>query len=343
MSELRRDPVTGHWVCLAPGRAARPEAPSSGNAISAAASADCPFCEGHETNTPPEVAAVRPAGGGPDSPGWLVRVVPNLYPAFSNEDGEADLGNLLHAHGPALGACEVIIHSPDHRRWLPFLSAEQAELVMATTLESYRRHSVPGVGSVVALCNHGREAGASLAHPHGQLYATRVASPWLENEFHGAEEAHRGLGVCVFCRMIEEEVAQQARLVAQAEGFVAVAPYASRQPFEILIIPRRHQADFGQVAEADAGALGVFLREVLWRLNGEVGDVPLNWYIHSLPNATGDWSHSYHWHLEVRPKLADVAGFELATGMFINTTAPEDAAAALAAQATPGPEATDPT
>src|ERR1700736_3240611 len=115
---------------------------------------DCPFCEGHETRTPPQVAAVRPGGGDADTPDWRVRVVPNLFPAFSDEDVPADLGNILHAHGPALGACEVIIHSPDHRRWLPFLSTEQAELVMAVTWERYRRHTVHGVGSVVALYNH---------------------------------------------------------------------------------------------------------------------------------------------------------------------------------------------
>ena len=342
MRELRRDPVTGRWVCLAPGRALRPDAAVAGVATTPLDTEDCPFCEGHEQRTPPEVAAVRPDGGPADAPGWRVRVVPNLFPAFSDEDVPADLGNILHAHGPALGACEVIIHSPDHRRWLPFLSADQAELVMVTTWERYRRHTVHGVGSVVALYNHGRQAGASLPHPHGQLYSTRLAAPVMEEEFHGAEEAHRRLGACVFCCMADEEVAQQVRLVAQAEEFVALAPYASRQPFECLIIPRRHEADFGRADESDAAGLGAFLREVLWRLTQEVGGVPLNWYIHGLPNATGDWQDSYHWHLEVRPKLADIAGFEMATGTFINTMPPEDAAAALAGHGVPGPEATDP-
>jgi UDPglucose--hexose-1-phosphate uridylyltransferase len=342
MPELRRDPVTGRWVCLAPGRALRPEAAHDSAIPPDAHPADCPFCEGREGRTPPEVAAIRPGGSGPNTPGWRVRVVPNLFPAFSDDDADADLADPLHAHGPALGASEVIIHSPDHRRWLPFLSAEQAELVMATTSERYRRHSVPGVGSVVPIYNHGREAGASLTHPHGQVYATRVASPVLDEELRGAEEAYRGVGNCVFCSMIEVEEAQEVRLVAQAEAFVAIAPYASRQAFECWIIPRRHAADFGEVEDEDAAALGVFLRDVLWRLYQEVGDVPLNWYIHSLPNATGDWSRSFHWHLEVRPKLTEIAGFEMATGTYINTTAPESAAAMLSAHGGPSPEATDP-
>lgn len=343
MPELRRDPVTGRWVCLATGRASRPEAVSPEVSVADAQPVACPFCEGHENRTPLEVAAIRPGGSDPNTPGWRVRVVPNLFPAFSSEDAYADLADPLHAHGPALGACDVIIHSPDHRRWLPFLSAAQAELVMTTTWERYRRHRVPGVGSVVPIYNHGRDAGASLAHPHGQVYATRVASPVLEEELHGAEAAYRGLSRCVFCRMIEVEVAQAVRVVAQSEAFVAIAPYASRQPLECWIIPRRHQADFGQVAVDDAAALGVVLRDVLWRINQEVGDVPLNWYIHSLPNATGDWSRSFHWHLEVRPKVSGIAGFEMATGTYINTTAPELAAAALSGHGGPGPEAGDPT
>ena len=124
---------------------------------------------------------------------------------------------------------------------------------------------------------------------------------------------------------------------------VAIAPYASRQAFECWIIPRRHGADFGQVDSDAAGSLGVFLRDVLWRLHQEVGEVPLNWYIHSLPNAAGDWGRSFHWHLEVRPKVTEIAGFEMATGTYINTTAPEVAAPALSAHGHPGPEASDPT
>ncbi len=342
MSELRRDPITGRWVCLAPGRADRPEAaPQPADAVSAAID-DCPFCEGHEERTPPELAAVRPAGGPADSPGWKVRVVPNLYPAFSFDVGPADLGSALHAYGPALGACEVIIHSPDHRRWLPYLGDDQAELVMATTWQRYRTHSVSGVGGVVPLYNHGKEAGASLAHPHGQIYSTRVVGPVLDEEYRGAEAAHRALGVCVFCRMIEEESAQDARVVARAEQFIAIAPYASRQPYECWILPTEHLADFGEAREDASVALGKFLKAILWKLIAAAGEVPLNWYIHSLPNAVGDWRDSFHWHLEIRPKLTDIAGFELATGTYINTLAPEVAATNLAAEGDPPTGESDP-
>ena len=335
MPELRRDPVTGRWVCLAPGRAERPEAASSAAAGSPSSVAGCPFCEGNEQSTPPEVAAVRPGGGAADTPGWRIRVVPNLYPAFSDADGPADLGNALHAYGPALGACEVLVHSPDHSRWLPYLSDAQARLVMSTTWRRYLAHSISGVGSVVALYNHGQAAGASLAHPHGQVYATRAVGFVLEEEYRGAEEALKTLDACVFCRMIEEEVSRGVRLIARTNHFVAIAPYASRQPFECWILPTDHLADFGEAAENVSGELGVFLKSILWRLTAVGGEVPLNWYVHSLPNAAGDWRDSYHWHLEIRPKVTEIAGFELATGTYVNTLAPEVAAAALSAATAP--------
>ena len=341
MPELRRDPITNRWVVLAPSRASRPELLPGVRRRAEESDTDCPFCEGHEAMTPAEVAAVR-AASEPDQPGWEVRVVPNLFPAFSTEDGPADMSQPLRTYGPALGLNEVIVHSPSHDRWLPFLSAAQAELIMATTFARYWRHRVQGVGTVLPLYNHGREAGASLAHPHGQLYASRMTAPLLDEELAGAEAAHRQTGECVFCKMIREEVAAGERVVAENPDFVALAPWASRSSFETWIIPRQHQADFGMAGEDLAAALGVFLRGVLWRITHELGDVPLNWYIHSHPAAAGDALRSYHWHLEIRPRLQQPAGFEMGTGTYINTVAPEVAAKALRGLGDPGPEGSDP-
>ncbi|HEV1998265.1 MAG TPA: galactose-1-phosphate uridylyltransferase [Candidatus Dormibacteraeota bacterium] len=341
MPELRRDPVTNRWVVLAPARESRPEVLPSRRAAEEWSAADCPFCAGHEAMTPPEVAAVR-AGSEPNKPGWQVRVVPNLFPAFSTEDGPADMSNPLWTYGPALGLNEVIIHSPDHDRWLPYLTASDAELIMTTTFARYWRHRVQGVGTVLPLYNHGRDAGASLAHPHGQLYAARLTAPFLDEELVGAEAAHRQLGGCVFCRMVREELQAAERVVAESPEFVAITPWASRAGFETWIIPREHQADLGMAGEDLAASLGVFLRGVLWRIAHELGDVPLNWYIHSHPAAAGDALKSYHWHLEIRPRLQQLAGFELSTGTYINTVAPEAAARALRGMGEPGPEASDP-
>jgi UDPglucose--hexose-1-phosphate uridylyltransferase len=341
LPELRRDPILGRWVCLAPGRVSRPEDLHPHHVDDRGEDAGCPFCPGNEAMTPPEVEAVR-EGGETDGPGWQVRVMPNLFSAFSADDGPADMGNPLRSFGPALGISEVIVHSPDHRRWLPYLSAAHAELVMATTFARYWRHRVQGVGTVLPLYNHGRDAGASLAHPHGQLVATRLSAPLLDQELGGAEAIHRQIGACVFCRMIDDELAAGERVIAEAPEFVAIAPWASRAAFECWIIPREHQADFGMAGEDRAAALGAFLRSVLWRITQELGDVALNWYIHSHPGAAGEALRSYHWHLEIRPRLAELAGFEMGTGTFVNTVAPELAARSLQGHADPGPEALEP-
>ena len=343
MPDLRRDPVTGRWVCLAPGRSARPETkPATEPPRASTPEWDCPFCPGNEDKTPPEVAAVRGPGGVADSDGWSVRVVPNLYPAFSPEGASAELDDPMHQVMPALGTAEVIIHSPDHRRWMPYLSAEQASLVIQTTRRRYLRIAVPSMATVVPLYNHGLRAGASLEHPHGQLYATHQLAPEIDAELAGSKRAFREVRGCVFCHMVAVEEAMGTRVITSNQHFIAIAPWASRGPFECWIIPREHRADFGTISEARAGEIGVFLRAVLWRLAQELGDPDLNWYIHSLPNAGGENAAAYHWHLEIRPRLSDLAGFELATGMFINTVAPEEAVVALRGHSDPGPEEQEP-
>ena len=248
----------------------------------------------------------------------------------------------MHQVMPALGASEVIIHSPDHRRWLPYLPAEQASLIMLTTRRRYLRNSMPNMATVVPLYNHGAGAGASLDHPHGQLYATHELAPEIAEEVTGSKRAFREVKGCVFCHMVAVEEAAGVRVITSSEHFIAIAPWASRGPFECWIIPREHRADFGLISEARAGELGVFLRAVLWRMVEELDDPDLNWYIHSLANAGGENAVAYHWHLEIRPRQGEIAGFELATGMFINTVAPEEAAVALRGQSDPGPEEQEP-
>jgi UDPglucose--hexose-1-phosphate uridylyltransferase len=271
-----------------------------------------------------------------------VRVVPNLFPAFSPEEAPSILDDPMHEVMPALGTSEVIIHSPDHRRWIPYLSAEQASLIMMTTRRRYLRNAVAGMATVVPLYNHGAGAGASLEHPHGQLYATHQFAPLIEEELIGAKRAFRDVGGCVFCQMVTVEEGLGVRVIADDDHFVALAPWASRGPFECWIIPREHKADFGLVSEAHSGDLGVFLRGVLWRLAQELDDPDLNWYIHSIPNAARENAVAYHWHLEIRPRVAELAGFELATGTYINTVAPEEAVIALRARSDPGPEEQEP-
>jgi len=325
--ELRQDPVTGKWVVIATERARRPESFSlQRGEAEVAPQASCPFCEGRESMTPPETYAIRPGGGPPDSPGWEVRVVPNKFPAFEGPMGEEKrLG--LYRTRPGAGVHEVIIHSPDHRRDLEELPIEQVEKV----LDTYRRRlrelcKLSFVRYLLVIVNHGRDAGASLEHPHSQIFGSPLVPPRIEEELAGTASFLGSVGACVFCRIMEEEQRAQERLIAENEHFVTFAPYASRTPFETWIIPRRHGRAFEIIQESEIPALASMLKEVLSGLSRGLGDPPLNYYLHTLPCRD---DREYHWHLEILPKLTIRAGFELGSGMLINVARPEECAAFL--------------
>ena len=316
--ELRSDPLTGRVVAIASGRAARPEAflqqptPLRGPA-------GCPFCTGNERLTPPEVWAERDPGTGPDEPGWRVRVVPNLFPAFAGSAATDDGGTEgLYRAEPSAGAHEVIVHSPDHEASL----AELPDAELVRVLATYRRRLATlrerGYGSVVVIVNQGKAAGASLEHAHSQVMAT-VHRPELVQ----AEIERLQAGACSACAMVEAERGGE-RQVEEKDGLLTLCPWASSLPYEALLLPERHQARF-EDGDADqdhalAGALGRLLR----RLHGALGAaVPYNLVLHSAPPGVAD----FHWHLHLYPRLTTYGGFELASGIVINVVDPDRAAA----------------
>lgn len=362
---MRQDPVTGRWVIVATERARRPESfrlaraePPPGPPPS------CPFCPGHERETPPETFAYRAPGTGPDTPGWEVRVVPNKFPAVTPEGagepaavnpalratitragtpggghaggGEARPADLERRRG-ALGVHEVIIETPHHDRSLATLEQEAVERVVRCYRQRYLEHRGDGRWHYIQLFkNHRREAGASIEHPHSQLIALALVPPAVGEEIEGSREYYLRHHACVYCRMIEAELSGESRVVAINRDFVAFAPYASRLPFETWILPREHRPCFGDLPEEDIAGLASILREILGRVHRHLGDPPYNFMLHTAPPerpgprdfGRADAGHhaGYHWHLELIPKLTIPAGFELATGMYINITRPEEAA-----------------
>jgi len=280
--------------------------------------------------TPPEVLAYRAPGGTPNGEGWSVRVVPNLYAAFRLEPDGQEQRDGRFWQRDAIGACEVLISSPDHLAPTPLLPRHQVEEIVQSYVDRYRHHAQdPNLDHVLILYNHGRPAGASLEHPHSQLYAIGLVPPTCADELQGARRFYDKQRACVFCRTLEDEREAGARIVFENAGFVVFAPYAARTPFETWIMPRRHTASFGDLdpsseKPAFAEALQLTLKAVREGLN----DPPFNYFIHSAP-LKAESSHAYHWHLELIPKLSTAAGFELGTGMWINVVKPEDAAAFL--------------
>ena len=330
MPQLRQDLITGRWVAVATERARRPDSFTQAAKEPVAAKDVCPFCPGHESMTPPEVLAYRAPGLPANGEGWSIRVVPNLYAAFRPEpDGQE------HREGrfwqrDAIGACEVLISSPDHRASTPKLPRHQVEEIVQSYVDRYQHHARNGaLEHCLILYNNGRPAGASLEHPHSQLYAISVQPPSLRDELEGAHRFRDDNGACVFCRTLEDERRAGTRIVFENEAFVVFAPYAARTPFETWIMPRRHSASFGDLDRSwEKPAFAEALQLTLRSLYNGLNDPPFNYFIHSTP-FKADGADAYHWHLELIPKLSTAAGFELGTGMWINVVKPEESAAFL--------------
>ena len=332
MPELRQDIITGQWVVVATDRALRPDDFPRVSAVPIPENAgDCPFCPGHEVMTPLEVLAIRPGDTEPNTPGWKVRVVPNKFPAFRQEE-KAPPSASLFPRRAADGSHEVIIHTPRHDLSLATMPVEDVELVLRVYRIRYRANAEnPRVRYVHLIVNHGRESGASLEHSHSQLFAAPLVPPLVQQELAGASWFHTRNSECVFCRIAREELAAGERVVAETPGFVVIAPFASRLPFEVWILPRAHQESFDMISEEELEGLAAVLRDTLGRYYEKFDNPPYNCYIHSSPCDGSAYSY-FHWHLEVVPRLTTPGAFELGTSMWINITTPESAAAHLSGE-----------
>ena len=328
MSELRKDPVTGRWVSICTERRKRP-GDFRLESVQIVPDSGCPFCEGHEDMTPHELLAYGRNGSGPNTPGWALRVVPNQFPALRVEgtlDRQAD-GLFDRMNG--IGAHEVIIESPRHEDTLATLDEGAVEQVLWACRE--RVQDLKGdrrFRCLIVFKSHGASAGASLDHSHSQLIALPIVPREIRDELDGARRHYEAKERCVFCDILHQETSDGRRLIAENADMVAVAPYASRFPFEMWILPRRHEARFEDAPRHEFGALARLLGDLLRRMNKAFVLPPYNLLIHSAPvgEAGGEY---YHWHVEIVPKLARVAGFEWATGFHMNPTAPEEAAQVL--------------
>ena len=199
---------------------------------------------------------------------------------------------------------------------------------MKAYVERYRFISAQEcINYVLVFHNHKHEAGASISHPHSQLIATSVIPPDVYASSETAQKHFEEQGSCIYCRVIEYEIQAQKRIIYENEKFVVLAPFASRIPFELRVYPKTHQCSFGMLDDADTPLAAAALQAALQSLRIALGDPAYNFFIHSTPSHV-DAKH-YHWHLEIIPKTAIWAGFEISTGMYISSLAPEDAAAFL--------------
>ncbi|CAN5743917.1 galactose-1-phosphate uridylyltransferase [soil metagenome] len=316
MNQLRLNPLTGRWVTVATGRASRPEDFADDRSPVEATPVDpCPFCPGQEEALPPALETYGTSGD------WLLRVVPNRYPAFEGT-GSMHVEHLgpLFAKARATGIHEVLVFTPEHDHSWADLSDNQAGLVMAALRDRFEDHAhASGIRYSQAIVNHGRAAGASLAHPHGQLLGIPFVPGELVEEMAGFR---RFSGGCLLCATVAAERAAGHRTVSDADGVLVVAPWWSGAPFELLLLPEEHQGHLREAAPATLAAVGRAIRDVTAGLRSLLGDVSYNVVVHTLPHHAHD---PFHWHVHVVPRVHSLGGFEQGTGVPINIVAPEDA------------------
>jgi UDPglucose--hexose-1-phosphate uridylyltransferase len=332
MPELRKDPIIGRWVIIATERAKRPddfrpveEGPAEG---------ECPFCEGHENQTTAEITAIRNNSTRPNTPGWEVRVVPSIKPMLKIEGNLDRRGKSIYDIMNGIGAHEIVIEAPKHIANMADLEVSQIEKVINTyisridDLEKDHRFKY-----VLAFKNFGWSAGGGrISHSRSQLIATPVTPKRIKEKLAGSRRYFEYHERCVFCDMIKQEMSSGDRIICDVDGFVAIAPFASRFPFEAWILPKKHCPDFTRLEPQQRKDLAATIKCLLQKLKVGLNNPSYNYIINTAPFRrlkAGYWKtidEDYHWHIEVMPRLTRVAGFEWGTGFYICPLPPESAA-----------------
>jgi UDPglucose--hexose-1-phosphate uridylyltransferase len=336
MSELRFDPIRRRWSIIATERRFRPHDFLPPEREPAGDVAGCPFEYGKEKTTPPEIFAIADGPRERNGPNWRVRVVPNKFPALGIEGELSREGVGIYDRVNGIGAHEVIVETPDHHRAAADLAPEEIALV----LRAWRERLVDlrrdiRIRYVLLFKNHGRDAGASLSHPHSQLIATPIIPTVVVQELNVAREHWSHKERCMFCDLIQQERAAGDRVALETERFVLIEPFAASFPFETWILPKLHSHDFASCSDQILLDLARVVRDFLRRIRKLLNDPPYNLILHTAPSPhprPGQpqyWTtieYDYHWHIEFVPRITRIAGFEWGSGYSINPTPPEEAA-----------------
>ncbi|MEK9136940.1 MAG: galactose-1-phosphate uridylyltransferase [Bacteroidota bacterium] len=328
MSELRQNLITRDWVIMATERAGRPDQfvqPKRQSAPLPAYHPECPFCPGNEHLAVVDSEQIR------EGSTWKVRAVPNKYPALCPTGERVRKTDGLNRSIAGIGFHEVIIEHPRHDMTTAILSLPDVAAII--TMYRMRYAAIRKdlrVEAIVIFKNYGEAAGTSIAHPHSQIAATPIVPTQIRTRM---EEAIRFLddtGECLFCRTLKEELSSGERVIVESEHFVAFHPYAALSPFHTWIFPRRHMSSFDEISDAEIVDLAFTLKTFLGKLYFGLGDPDFNLSIRSIP--TNDRNTEYfHWYVAVIPRVTRTAGFEMGSGMFINTMLPEESAKFLRA------------
>ncbi len=335
MSELRQDPLHQRWVVIAPERNRRPPTGSVQDSAPRArhGAGDCPFCPGSEALTPPDIRRVESGSS------WRIRVFPHREPALGVE-GDLEAGSTgLYQYSHGLGAQELVVETPDHDRDWQALEPDEVAQVLATWQLRLRDLYRDGrLEQVTIFKGHGAAAGAPIDHAHSQLLATPFTPTTAKVAYERAIEVWKHARSCLICDLLRQALHDGERVVAADKHSACVTPYASRFPFELRLLPLRHSHDFCDASEAELASMARLLTDACRRLTLALDDPAYNLVLHTAPNPhplrphsyeAGLLQHAWHWHLDIFPRLLAPAGHEQATGLYVNPTPPEEAAAFL--------------
>jgi UDPglucose--hexose-1-phosphate uridylyltransferase len=328
LTELRQDLVTGDWVVIATGRAKRPEdfAVQKRAVVEEDPDKPCFFCYPEETGQEKDILIYKKADGD-----WSLRVFPNKYPAFSRSRAPKHFEEGPYFGMDGTGYHELIITRDHHKQIAMLDPIEVAEIIDAYQDRYIDLMSKKSVNYIEIFHNHGKEAGASIAHPHSQLMAIPVISPYVKGELDGAESYWKTNKDCVYCAMVEWEANHEKRVIFENNNFIAFCPYSSRAAFEVWVMPKKHKPYFERILDKEKIELAEALQISIEKIYKALGDPAYNFYLHTSPCDGKDYPH-YHWHIEILPRTGIWAGFELSTGIEISTIQPEAAAEYLKAQ-----------
>lgn len=326
-SELRQDLVSGDWVVIATGRAKRPDDFAIFQRIQDDKGIEkCLFEDPVASGQEKDVLIYKKSDDE-----WTLRVFPNKYPSFSSVSSVKSLAEGPYFAMPGAGYHEIIV-TRDHYRQLALMNTiEVAEVFDAYQERFIELMNKRNVNYIAIFHNHGKEAGASIPHPHSQLMAIPVVAPYIKLELDGAEQYYRSNKHCVYCIMAEYESIEKKRVVFENEEFIAFCPFASRAAFEVWVMPKKHSPYFERITDDQKIKLAEVFQKGLGSIYKALNDPPYNFYIHTSPCDGRDYAH-FHWHIEILPHTATWAGFELETGIEVSTIQPEIAAEFLRKQ-----------
>lgn len=323
MAEFRQNIATKEWVIVASERNKRPsdfaESERKRGSLPPYRE-DCPFCPGNENQTPAPVLTYS------DNHGWRVRAFPNKFAALHSDVSptRAWHGSFLSAKG--FGIAEVVVENPQHNKTIATMELKD----VADVLRAYRERQIEiskddKINLVTIFRNHGPRAGTSLEHPHSQIIATPIVPPHVRYPLEQAVLHYDKYGTCVYCDMLKEELEQKERVVIETDNFAAFCPFAARTPFETRIFPKRHKASYTLIDDEEITEMAWVLRSLLAKIHNCLNDPDYNYVLRSSPIGDENTRH-LHWYLIIIPKITTPAGFEIGSGIYINTASPENCA-----------------